>query len=381
MPTATGEECVKVQPLHLRRTALIAALTALAACSDSNNSDRGTVEPPEPEPVPFQELYDQGVDRYLGEYTPMLSEAEGDIVNHKFGAGDGPLCLRGGEYTMATKENTGDELVIFLQGGGACWSTFCAATEEASPGITEFGLLDQTLPNNPTQGWDVAYFPYCDGSVFSGDADFDDDGDGQTDRYQRGLKNLSAGLDVTASTFPAPSRILLTGISAGGFGTDYALPLVRKLYPDVPIELINDSGLGIAKPGFTRERAAEWNSEAFIAESVPDFIDENGHLTNGHIYYLDEDPDLRVGFMSTKQDTVIADVFIMIGGPAFEAELIPEMAKLEEAHPDRFRSLIADGNLHTFLLSQFDREVGGTTVADWVSDMLSGSDEWQSVSD
>ena len=66
----------------------------------------------------------------------------------------------------------------------------------------------------------------------------------------------------------------------------------------------------------------------------------------------------------------------------YNIELIPEMAKLEEAHPDRFRSLIADGSSHTFLLSQFNREVGGTTtVADWVADMLSGSEEWQSVSD
>ena len=134
-------------PSHYLRIALIAALTALAACSDSSNSDRGTVEPPEPEAVPFQELYDQGVDRYLGEFTPMLSETDGDIVNHKFGAGDGPLCLRGGEYTMATKDNGSDELVIYLQGGGACWSDFCAATEEAAPGITEFGFRIHPIGN------------------------------------------------------------------------------------------------------------------------------------------------------------------------------------------------------------------------------------------
>ena len=57
------------------------------------------------------------------------------------------------------------------------------------------------------------------------------------DRYHHGLKNLSASIDVIASTFPAPDRILLTGNSAGGFGTDYMLPLVRKLYPDTPIDL------------------------------------------------------------------------------------------------------------------------------------------------
>lgn len=85
--------------------------------------------------------------------------------------------------------------------------------------------------------------------------------------------------------------------------------------------------------------------------------------------------------MSTKQDVVIADVFVGIGGEAFEAALIEEMATLEEAHPERFRSLIADGNSHTFIQAQFDREVAGIPVYQWVTDMLNGAEDWQSISD
>ena len=85
--------------------------------------------------------------------------------------------------------------------------------------------------------------------------------------------------------------------------------------------------------------------------------------------------------MSTKQDVVIADIFVGIGGPAFEQALIEEMAVLEEAHPDRFRSLIADGNSHTFLQAAFDREIGGIAVYQWVTDMLNGSEDWVSASD
>ncbi len=85
--------------------------------------------------------------------------------------------------------------------------------------------------------------------------------------------------------------------------------------------------------------------------------------------------------MSTKQDSVIADVFIGIGGEAFEAALLPEMAALAAAHPERFKSLIADGASHTFLQAQFAREVDGVPVYQWVSDMLGGSADWQSLSD
>ena len=355
--------------------------TFLSACSDSNTLEVPPA-PPAPAPVPFQELYDQGVDRYLGEFTPMTSEEDGaGLTQHTFGAGDGPLCLEGGEYTMATRDGSSDELMIFLEGGGACWSDLCAATPAAAPGMPTFGILNPADADNPAADFNVAYLPYCDGSVFSGDQNVDSDGDGTEDRFHRGLQNLSASVDVIARTYPSPSRILLTGNSAGGFGTDYALPLVRKLYPDTPIELINDSGVGISRPGLSAQLNEEWNAGAFVPASCDTCIGEDGHLTDLHKYQLEQDDNLRMGFMSTKQDTVIADFFVMIGGPAFEEQLIPEMQELEAAYPERFRSLIADGNTHTFIQAQFDLPVGGTTVRQWVVDMLGGSDDWVSVSD
>jgi len=372
----------------LKSFVILAMLISLGACSDSNsNPDEAppvaTVPEPQPEPapVPFEELYAQGVDRYLGEFTPMSSETAGDLVQHTFGAGDGPLCLVGGEYTMATRAGSGDEVMIFLEGGGACTSQLCQATPAAAPGMPEFGILNPNDDQNPASGFDVAYLPYCDGSVFSGDVDYDDDNDGTIDRYQRGLRNLSAALDVVANTFSAPSKILLTGNSAGGYGTDYALPLVRKLFPDTPIELINDSGVGIAFPGYIDFVSNEWNATAFLPESCDDCVTPEGHLTGYHKYQLAEDANLRMGFMSTKQDSVIADTFLGIGGDAFEAALLPAMAELEEAYPERFKSLIADGNSHTFIQAQFTREVGGTVVSQWIDTMLTGSADWVSVSD
>ena len=271
-------------------------LVFLSACSDSDDpSPTPTPLPepapePEPEPTPFQVLYDQGVDQYLGEYSPMTSETVGDIVQHTFGSGDGPLCLVGGEYTMATREGSADELMIFLEGGGACNSLLCQATPSASPGMPTFGILNPASSTNPAANFNVAYLPYCDGSVFSGDVDIDDNDDGTVDRYHRGLKNLSASIDVIASSFPTPSKILLTGNSAGGFGTDYMLPLVRKLYPNTPIELINDSGVGISRPGYVDFVSQEWNATRFIPEDCETCISAEGHTTGYHIFQLDEDP-------------------------------------------------------------------------------------------
>ena len=162
-------------------TLIAVSLIFLSACSDSNNPPPPPPTPlpePEPEPIPFETLYEQGVDQYLGEYTPMMSETTEGIVQHTFGTGDGPLCLRGGEYTMATREAAGEDLMIFLEGGGACNSEFCSATEVAAPGIPSRGILNPEFPNNPATDFNVAYLPYCDGSVFSGDIGYDEDDDG-----------------------------------------------------------------------------------------------------------------------------------------------------------------------------------------------------------
>src|SRR5690606_27336640 len=102
--------------------------------------------------------------------------------------------------------------------------------------------------DNPLADYSTVYVPYCDGGLHASDADVGTDGDGITDRYHRGLHNLSASLDVAVNTFPTPRRIVLTGVSGGGYGTIFALPLVRQLYPGVPIDVVNDSGIGITRP-------------------------------------------------------------------------------------------------------------------------------------
>ena len=359
----------------------LAGLVAAAGCSDNNGGNNAVVGPA---PTPFQEIIDQGVTRYQGVYTPMLSEPDGDVVNHSFGAGDGPLCINGSEYSMATRDTGSDELVIFLEGGGACWSTFASCTQEVEQGIPKNGILDPDLPGNPVASWNTVYVPYCDGGLHASDADNDYDGDGQVESFQRGLHNLSASLDVAVSTFPSPRRILLTGNSAGGFGTTYALPLVRALYPDVPIELINDSGLGVSKPDdpdYIRLLLSDWNAGAFFPPSCETCIGEDGHTTDYHKWQLEQDDNFRLGMMSYKQDFVIGNAFLQTGGEAFEAALLEEMADLGAAYPERMHSFIANGTNHTFLQLDLGVTAGGVTVLDWVTAMLDGSEAWQSTSD
>ena len=204
-------------PRSMLITVCVLCSLFIIGCSDNSDGGNGST------PAPFQELYDQGVDRYLGAFTPMASDAlEGGITEHSFGGGDGPLCFTGNEFSMSTRDGASEELMIFLQGGGFCGPENCQALEVGIP-LLNFGILEAGNPANPATDFNLGYVPYCDGTAFTGDRDVDSDGDGNNDRFFRGIQNLSASLDVIARTYPVPTRILLAGNSAGGTGVHYCL--------------------------------------------------------------------------------------------------------------------------------------------------------------
>jgi hypothetical protein len=358
---------------------LIALVTACSGSQDGSASDalgENNVSPGRP----FQQLYEQGVDRYLGEFTPMVSELqENGLVEHRFGGTDGPLCYLGGEFSMSTRDGGSDDLLIFLQGGGFCSAEACDAVAEPIP-LFNIGMLDNADPANPAADFNVGYVPYCDGTLFTGDRDVDSTGDGVPDRFFRGIQNLSAALDVIRRSYPSPGRIVLAGNSAGGAGVHNALPLVRLLYPDVPIDLINDSGMGILSPGGQQSLNEYWNAGRFFPDDCGSCIGEDGNLTGYHNYQLVEDDNLRMGFISSVADEVVISQS-PLDQQSFESELRAAVAELENRHPQRFRSLIGGGDEHTFILRRFDFAIGDTTVREWVGRMLAGDAAWLSVSE
>ena len=86
--------------------------------------------------VALSELRDAGVDKYLGTSESTASD-HGVWTKHAFDpkyvpdatypAGarpDGPVCIAGTDYSVFTRQGNPKKLLIFLQGGGACWQNF-----------------------------------------------------------------------------------------------------------------------------------------------------------------------------------------------------------------------------------------------------------------
>lgn len=312
--------------------------------------------------TPEAVAYEAGLTSYLG-HTRVVSSttiprSTGTV--HELDPAGGPICMRGDPYRVSTREGTSDELVIFLQGGGACWSAFCFAITTAPGAIPSTDLLTTDATTNPLAGDDLLYLPYCDGSLFAGDAEIDEDGDGTPDRIHHGLANLSAALDVGYAHFPHPSRIVLAGSSGGGFGTILAVFLVRYVYPDVPIVVIDDAGVGVAhpeNPSFVSDLLDEFGARRFVPDDCPTCI-ADGNVTGLVDYALDHDPNLRIGVITAEYDYVISHVFLGLAPDVFRSDVIAATDPIQAAHPDTYRRFVFLGDAHTATLGSLTGLVG-----------------------
>ena len=349
----------------------------------------GSPETTEPAAAVFQEVYDSGATRYVGQTPPMSRVETGRWIRYEWARGAEARCMFG-RFRTDLRPSESENLLIFLQGGGGCLPTEECRDDTfwfAIPGAFYVDLFAfmrlLEVEGERLANWDLAIIPYCDGSLMAGDADRDMDGDGRVDRRHRGLRNLSAALDVTRAEFPEPRRIVLAGVSGGGFSTIPGTFLVRRAWPGVPIDVLNDSGVGVARaeePAFIEGLLGYWGVQGFIPPSCVNCTGD-GHMTNLIHWQLERDPDLRIAMMSSYEDRTIARGFLGIPRPDFRAALASEMRELSTAFPGRCEHFLWEGRDHTMLLDTLGEKcAGGVPATEWLRSMLE-SDGWTSAAD
>ena len=188
------------------------------------------------------------------------------------------------------------KLLIFHDGGGACWETnTCASPFIAGgpgtydPTISETretlaqagGVLDDTHPNNPFQGWTKVFIPYCTGDVGWGNNDAMYPGldtvlknnipgsDGLI--HHRGYANLRAALRWVEDHYGGqpPSHVMVAGVSAGAYASPGTVfPAVKRLFPRARTYVIADSGNGVVTDSFLAEARAHWA----LDRTLPDYL-------------------------------------------------------------------------------------------------------------
>jgi len=295
----------------------------------------------------------------------------------------GAVCRNGSATGFAVNLGSAtDKLMIFLEGGGACFNELtCAMTPEAFTASTasdwikgsdvaatqpSAGILNRMDANNPVKDWSFVYIPYCTGDIHAGAnpaGNLADAGVTGTQHFV-GYTNVGFDLQRIVPTFPSLSQILLTGISAGGFGAAANYIQVSRAFGSTPVTLLDDSGPAMESPYFptclASQTTALWNlDQTALADCGSDcqgdpstvFLDYAVHLGSAY-------PDRKLALIEATEDTTIAQFFGFgqnncaqaldpIAGPEFTDGLIDLRQKL--ASEPNWGSFFFAGTDHTSL--------------------------------
>ncbi len=342
-----------------------------------------------------QELRAAGVDKYLGEFTPVSTEDVGDgWVRHRFdsqqgGYFQGPVCITGSEYSVFTKVKNPNKLLFFTQGGGACWQGLYRCTPTVDSGLLPppppVGLwsdngIDTPIGNipNPLADYSIVYLPYCDGSVFTGDNDVvDPDFPFGPVRFHRGLRNLSAGMDVAKDLFPRARKIVLAGSSAGGVGAATFAPFLARMqfgnWRDLAV--FNDAGpnaINLLDVDAILARANDWQFGQFLPASC-DECDATGQGTTIVEWRLENDNTIREAFYSTDGDETNRGFLRVPTQELYRDLILTVHGAIVDAYPNRYKRFIVSGStIHTAIQTPllYIATADGIPLNLWVTDFL-----------
>jgi hypothetical protein len=349
-------------------------------------------------PKAFLDLHASGVDRYIGEFEPATSEPAGEWTKHTFDTdgGNGPTCIDGSPFTVFTLERNPHKVAIYLEGGGACWQNFyfCSLqAAQAPPGpsgifVDSFDVGGGTIVDNPLADWSKVYVSYCDGSVFGGDNTVSDPGfvPGAGVRHHRGVRNVTAAIDLARNTFPHAAKVLLTGASAGGYGVAGVSPfIVRFNWGNLPrLYVLNDSGPAVsnlAQTSVIQTRVNDWAYTQFTPSSCTDCTTDKqpAELVE---WMLENDSQVRSALYSTDADQTIRFFLSIPTQAGYRDLLLSTHDPIHAAFPNRHKRYIRSGSsAHTMLRDPryYTTIVNGTRLSDWVGALVNQQPAWTDI--
>ncbi len=327
-----------------------------------------------------------------GQSTPGGDPPAGPSANWSWIDVDGAFCGDGSPTGIAVYPGSSD-LLVFLDGGGACWTwdtcfgnirsiitagPFGAAQLPLRMAVGADSVLDAGAASDPFAGWTKVFVPYCTGDVHSGDTVTTYTGpQGQTAAFHHvGHANVLAALGRIVAEVPAPSRVVVSGSSAGGFGSFINYPTLRASWPDAPGYLVDDSGPAVAglSPDLTGGWTGSWDltgaTDAWCPDCSSDLSAVYGVLS---ARYSDD----RMALLSYLQDGTISMFFGL--APADLATKLGDVATKLGALPG-WRWFYQSGVAHTMLGNPAAHVQGDVTLTSFLEKMIGGDPTWSSVS-
>ncbi|MDC0720829.1 pectin acetylesterase-family hydrolase [Nannocystis bainbridge] len=302
-----------------------------------------------------------------------------------------------GETTGIAVNLTGrsDRVVLYLEGGGACWDEATCYTMNASahvadgygeaefaaefdpqlPKVATAQIFDRDDPMNPFRDMSYVYVPYCTGDMHGGDNVVTY---GERTTMHVGGANLRAYLERIVPTFADAGRAYLVGASAGGYGSTFHWWRVQAAFGDVRVDLVDDSGPPLDPPYLAKELSDTWRTQWNLAASMPPDCPECRETFGAlYDYYGAHHTTQRWALLSYTRDWIVPIYF------GFDLDEFPqaiaEIVQSRVAPHEHARYFLVDAVGHVLLTAPFPLLSAGVDLQAWLGQMVADDPAWASV--
>jgi len=331
-----------------------------------------------------------------------------------------PLCSKNTPYVFFARRGSVNKLLMYYQGGGACWDTISCnvgtcdqtATAGDNPDNYPFGFGDLNNPDNPFKDWNIVFTSYCSCDVHFGDSDTNYGG---LLINHHGFPNARVVEKWAREHFVNPDEIFVTGSSAGAYGALFNAPLLARVWPDSQFSVLGDAGNGVLTPDFLNTPGYGFQNWQFEKNLPPEIPGLKEAITSGEgvpaytkavaTYF----PNTAWGHYTTAYDgnlsgqTGFYNVMLNPGNPAawepwwnatcaWHDNMVDQAQStytdLVAAGLDNYRYYIGRGSQHTGWFSDavvYSTDAIGDPVTplpalkDWVTSMLARDTGWVNV--
>lgn len=384
-----------------QRLVVVGAVMLLAGCSQALQGvdTPPPTPPPAPPPVADPELPGATVsschptDQYTG--APVDAPAG----QWTWVPIDGAICRDGSATGVGVRLAPGSKKVVFyLEGGGACFHGASCAINDVlqdfdgnafsawAAATGSLGIFDASRSDNPFHDWNIVYVPYCTGDVHAGWREHVDVPGGPTNQMFVGYRNVGLDLQRLVPTFADATDVVVTGISAGGFGAAFNYDRVAQAFCNARVSLIDDSGPPMGDqwlaPCLQARWRELWNFDATIPKDCTACRGaDGGGIVNYLPYLANKYPNADLGLISSNQDSVISLFFGFganncqglsgtsagMSGTEFEAGLM-DLAQKYLGRPN-LAAFVVPSVSHTWItaLTFYSTSVDGMALPEWTN--------------
>lgn len=324
---------------------------------------------------------------------------------NRIAPGGATRCSDGSEFAFYVRPGDPERLLVFLQGGGACWNletcdplhrpTYTINLDGLEPESFD-GIFNYRRTDNPFKDHTVVFAPYCSADVHIGRADqtytrtaAQKDKIRQTaerienipDEFSvthRGFDNVASMLNWTYANVTRPESVFVTGSSAGSIPSPYYALHIANAYPQAEITQLGDGAGGYRRINQVSNPNLSWNTVDVLQRETAfaDLTNDNFNYEQLYIRAAAANARVRFNAYDAAEDRVQKQ-FLALGGAATESlldALTANQNDIRKAVPD-FRSYIAGGDSHTILRRPefYTYRVGTTTIRDWIAALAAGN--------